>query len=468
MDKGGRKSVRQLGKHRIDYRKLDTQGKMAAKEEVEIVTGVSEEDTEMVDENIDGKGDTDKKQVGGKSTDEDTEGSSEDDGEMDAEIERLRQEVAKQKRLLREKKDKEKEQLEKTLASLTGKISKMAVSDRQQTKEPKRSGRPEKASRPSHTRVRELLRLERDMASDRRRNQTKKGERDRDTSREERGRWRRERERRDERREERRDRRRPRQQREERTSNRGNRHVSYSASSSSTRSTSVSSTSSWQSSSSRSLSRERRRKGKSSVKSGIKAKAEDRVKYPQVWPHSALQGGEFVNKSIKFQDLDFRALVAGEMEICLSGTTGESERNGRMRLLRHLSYMYSPHKWSVLSAVYSTVVRKIELGELTWGSDFTTQIQYAVSLATSSRQETKQGKIQTKPTYRKTGKTEVYFCAEFQRSTCDEEDGHMGKVNGRDVKVRHICGRCWMRRSIKSEHGEHTDLCPLKTQGYRQ
>ena len=52
----------------------------------------------------------------------------------------------------------------------------------------------------------------------------------------------------------------------------------------------------------------------SKTKSGIKAKSSDKVKAPQKWPHAHLQY-EFVNKKMKFDDLDYRLFIAGELEI---------------------------------------------------------------------------------------------------------------------------------------------------------
>ena len=43
-------------------------------------------------------------------------------------------------------------------------------------------------------------------------------------------------------------------------------------------------------------------------------KATDKIKKPQIWPHSLLQF-EFVAEQVSFKNLDFKLFVAGEMEI---------------------------------------------------------------------------------------------------------------------------------------------------------
>ena len=58
----------------------------------------------------------------------------------------------------------------------------------------------------------------------------------------------------------------------------------------------------------------KKKKKKKKKKSGINAKASDRVRNTQKWPHSHLQF-ENVNKQVKFDELDFKLFVAGELEI---------------------------------------------------------------------------------------------------------------------------------------------------------
>ncbi len=53
-----------------------------------------------------------------------------------------------------------------------------------------------------------------------------------------------------------------------------------------------------------------KKKLKKRKKSGIEAKASDRVRFPQRWPHASLQF-EFVNKAIKFDSLDLKLFVRG-------------------------------------------------------------------------------------------------------------------------------------------------------------
>ena len=60
--------------------------------------------------------------------------------------------------------------------------------------------------------------------------------------------------------------------------------------------------------------KDREKKGKKHKNSGINAKASEKVKYPQRWPHAHLQY-EYVNKQVKFDDLDLKLFIADELEI---------------------------------------------------------------------------------------------------------------------------------------------------------
>lgn len=62
----------------------------------------------------------------------------------------------------------------------------------------------------------------------------------------------------------------------------------------------------------------KKKKNKSKKKkSGINAKTSDRVKHPKKWPQSHLQF-EYVNKQVKFDDLDFKLFVAVTITLPMS------------------------------------------------------------------------------------------------------------------------------------------------------
>ena len=189
-----------------------------------------------------------------------------------------------------------------------------------------------------------------------------------------------------------------------------------------------------------------------SKKSGLVAKSSDAVRYPQLWPHVALQD-EYLYKGVSFNELDFRLLIAGELEIISSESISNLERNGRLRLLKRLTYLHGVHGVDCLKGIYTAIVRKIELGLLKWDSDFISEIQWLVTkqvagMGTTSRGAQKGGTHDRKPRDR------VWYCLDFNQGKCTLKDPHKATVRGQTVQVGHFCARCWNRKKFKAEHPE--------------
>ena len=103
----------------------------------------------------------------------------------------------------------------------------------------------------------------------------------------------------------------------------------------------------------------RKKKSRKSKKSGISAKASSKVRSPQRWVHSALQM-DFINTEVAFKNIDFPKLVAGEMEIIMDPCTPKKERQGRLSLLRDLSYQKSNNAdIETIRNIYGSVLRKL-------------------------------------------------------------------------------------------------------------
>ncbi|CAG2243504.1 unnamed protein product [Mytilus edulis] len=115
----------------------------------------------------------------------------------------------------------------------------------------------------------------------------------------------------------------------------------------------------------------KKRKVKKSAKkkkSGLVSKSTDKVKNPQFFPHNYLQF-EYVNKDLKFKQLNFKQFVAGELEIISNFCKNKSEKEGRLRLLQKVSYFSSVYQWSAILDFYAAWLRQIEIGKKTWNDD---------------------------------------------------------------------------------------------------
>ena len=96
--------------------------------------------------------------------------------------------------------------------------------------------------------------------------------------------------------------------------------------------------------------------------------ASDKVKNPQIWPHSKLQY-EFVSENIPFKKLDFNMFVAGELEI-LTSKIFKTEYKGRIHLLKKIVYYSKLYDWKCLLKFYAAWLRRIKTGLNSWGGQF--------------------------------------------------------------------------------------------------
>ena len=225
-------------------------------------------------------------------------------------------------------------------------------------------------------------------------------------------------------------------------------------------------------SSSTSLSEERKtaknkdkKKKKHKLKSGITAKASDRVKHPQKWPQAHLQY-EHVSKQVQFKDLDFKLFIAGELEIISEDGLPESERIGRMKLLKKIIYFSNTYSFEGLKEFYAAWVREIEMGLKTW-LDSTHELESAVLGKHVKPQKSfgfKSGfKKDTHPSSKQNQSSDeekIWFCSLYQKNKCSNRANHMVVYKGKMRRAMHICATCWLKDKQKLEHPESSTACP--------
>ena len=114
--------------------------------------------------------------------------------------------------------------------------------------------------------------------------------------------------------------------------------------------------------------KKKKKKKKKKVKSGINAKAADRVKRPQRWPQAYLPY-EFVSKQLKYDDLDMKQFIAGELGIISEDDISEEEKQGRIEFLKKKVYYTAMYEFKGLKAYYAAFVRDIERGRKKWSDD---------------------------------------------------------------------------------------------------
>lgn len=197
-------------------------------------------------------------------------------------------------------------------------------------------------------------------------------------------------------------------------------------------------------------------------KSGLTKIATDRVNHPQTWPHMALHFEFGLNKEKRFFDLDLRTFVAGELEIINNISKSKTEKAGRNKLLQSLLYLAGSYEWSAILNVYAAVLGRIERGLENWGGNFSQLTQMVLTQEGNKRLFGKGPKSKfDQPRGGPPNKEWIYFCSKFQRNACPELSDHQGTFKGKPVRFFHICAKCWQRDQIKKPHPESSPECPF-------
>ena len=210
-----------------------------------------------------------------------------------------------------------------------------------------------------------------------------------------------------------------------------------------------------------------KKKRKKKIKSGIKAKASDSVRKSQRYPQAHLHF-EFVSSNKSFEKLDINLFVAGEIEIISDKPTKESEKLGRLDLLKKIMYLSTSYDFTVLKSFYAAELREIELGEKSWKDDF----QYIESAILSKNvPKTKTWGSKLKKPFGSFNKkkdevdnfdevAQVWFCSKYQRNKCPSKVNHIVTIKGQARNAQHICATCWQKDKKKLQHPECSTACP--------
>ena len=191
-------------------------------------------------------------------------------------------------------------------------------------------------------------------------------------------------------------------------------------------------------------------------RSGINAKAADRVEFPQKWPQAFLHH-EHVSKQVKFEQLDFKLFIAGELEIISEEDLTKSELEGRLSLLKKIVYYSSTYEFEGLKKFYASWVREIEVGRKKWSDDPSSWESAFLSkyIIKSNKQFTPGRKEKVS-----NNDERVWFCSAYQRNKCAHKSNHMLVIKGKMRLASHICASCWQKDKKKLEHPESSSCCP--------
>jgi len=205
------------------------------------------------------------------------------------------------------------------------------------------------------------------------------------------------------------------------------------------------------------------KRGKKPLESGVCAKYTDIVKFPQDWPHIAIQGDK-AGGSYTFHELDFKLFLTGEVELISRLNIGDAEHDGRLSLMKQLLYLSRVYDFQTILKLYSEVVSNIEKGRLSWSSQFDQTIGVALQRGGNMRSTPKVAQQQKQTGSKKPYKSRPSFCKEYQSNSCPfADDKHWGFVKGEKLMVEHVCAACLMKKNVVAQHSESSAECPCKS-----
>jgi hypothetical protein len=203
------------------------------------------------------------------------------------------------------------------------------------------------------------------------------------------------------------------------------------------------------------------------VKSGIRAKASDKVKEQALYPHAALQF-EFVSENVEFKNLSFSQFVAGELEIITGGEISDLEMEARLALLKKLAYYYQDYSWEALRNFYAAWLKKIETRRRSWSDDpseleMKMLIKHTRKVGLKQFNSTSVSKDKRSDSGDKSSKAVQdgsWYCANYQRNRCPNKSSHFATIGGKLRNCLHICSTCWRVDNKKESHPECASSCP--------
>ena len=152
--------------------------------------------------------------------------------------------------------------------------------------------------------------------------------------------------------------------------------------------------------------------------SSRKGKRDPRVKFPQHYPEDflGLELASSVNteRKFEFKDLTLRLLMYGEMCIFAEGMFKNVHR---FNWIKKLIFYAGRYEWPAVLQLHKTVIRQVELGYVSWSSDFSSLAVEMLSAYPLSKKF---------PRKEVGGRSDfVFYCAEFNKASgCNLHDRH--------------------------------------------
>ena len=213
-------------------------------------------------------------------------------------------------------------------------------------------------------------------------------------------------------------------------------------------------------------------KAQKKVRSGLRDTELDTVVRHMKCPQAHL-GMKYSSVPLKFEQLDLRLFVAGELNIiCAENQYMIPEHRGRLSLLQDIVYSAGHYEWSAVSNYYGQIIHELEAEVRQWGdsrSELRSQVLAPFVKSSPSSVESQSGGYGSSRSRRRDDRSpsrsdrpSVMYCYDYNHSSCSAQAPHVANIRGKPYAVHHICSRCLSETKVKAEHPQSDPSCPLQ------
>ena len=211
------------------------------------------------------------------------------------------------------------------------------------------------------------------------------------------------------------------------------------------------------------------------VKSGLRETESDTVVKHVKCPQAYL-GMKYSSVPLKFDQLDLRLFIAGELNIiCEHNGYMSPEHKGRLNLLQDIVYAAGHYQWPAVLNYYGQVIHELEAGVRQWGdprAELRSQVLAPFvkhSTPSAGFSSGNKGSTRSRGSGRRDDKSparrelpSMMYCYDFNHSTCSSSSPHVANIRGKPYAVHHICAKCITESKVQAAHPQSDASCPLR------
>ena len=194
-------------------------------------------------------------------------------------------------------------------------------------------------------------------------------------------------------------------------------------------------------------------------KSGKHDKVSSHVRFSERWPHAYLEAAQVGAEEKTYDTLSMAEFVAGFATILTLDELSVFERQNRTAHLSHLMYLAQIYEWTAVLSFHAAVLTQIERGMCKWGDTLAFSMLESRTLAGRFMKKNPAKREYTKKTAGVTGRR--VFCSEYNSGKCTHADDHIGDFLGAERNMLHVCSDCLLKADKTEKHRRGDSVCPF-------